>query len=243
MDFLSPFKLPSNNLISLSLYPILWYTTYLFAMSPLNSIFLGDKGYVFPSMHLHSLHKSIVLLLFPQYLNSQNVWQSACHDYIHTHTRVCVYTHTAFFPFFDVERECLNQINKCVRQNNPYIFFDFQLSKILSYFRSFVLLTIFLCLVISLLRIILQKRSSEMTEHTAKVIIGILQKEKPLTYIKHTESTRLSVLIRFLADLVLTLIYWIFKGSMSDDQMTIKRNKTVVTICQVVVYRAQDCLS
>ena len=82
-----------------------------------------------------------------------------------------------------------------------------------------------------------------MTEHTAKVIIGILQKEKPLTYIKHTESTRLSVLICFLADSVLTLIYWIFKGSMSDDQMTIKRNKTVVIICQVVVYKAQDCLS
>ena len=114
---LPSFKLPSKNLISLSLYPILWYTTYLVVMSSLNSIFLGDKGDIFASMHLHSLQKSIVLPLFPQLLNSQNAWQSTCHNHIHTHTHT--HTHRAFFPFFDVERECLHQINKCVRQNNP----------------------------------------------------------------------------------------------------------------------------
>ena len=69
-----------------------------------------------------------------------------------------------------------------------------------------------------------------MAEHTEKVIVGILQKEKSLTYIKCTESTRLSVSICFLTDSVLTLIYWIFKGSMSDDQLTIKINKAVVTL-------------
>ena len=106
-------KQSSKNLISLSLYPT------LVVMSPLNSIFLGDKGDIFASMHLHSLQKSIVLPLFPQLLNSQNAWQSACHDYIHTRARAHTHTHTAFFPFFDFERECLNQINKCVRQNNP----------------------------------------------------------------------------------------------------------------------------
>ena len=46
-----------------------------------------------------------------------------------------------------------------------------------------------------------------MAEHTEKVIVGILQKEKSLTYIKCTESTRLSVSICFLTDSVLTLIY------------------------------------
>ena len=116
---LPSFKRSSKNLISLSLYPILWHTTYLVVMSPLNFIFLGDKGDIFASMHPHSLQKSIVLPLFPQLLNSQNAWQSTCHDYIHTHTRAHTHTHTAFFPFFDVERECLNQKNKCVRQNNP----------------------------------------------------------------------------------------------------------------------------